>query len=149
MPEPLIKSSFKSAQQCGHKVFNHILGDFFGGLLWNSTKLWIHCEYIKKNPLGTFWSHNWAPFERTLNEWLRCIIGHIVNKIVKETREFFHKVPSGHFDGDFYNVPSMDPQGTLWSNWWALCKRTQHVPTGQRLGTLFKKSQCSHNVPTG
>ena len=40
-------------------------------------------------------------------------MGHIVSKIVGGTREFFHKVPSGHFDGDFYNVPSMDPQGTL------------------------------------
>ena len=139
----------KSVQECGHKVFNHIHNDFFESLLWNSTKLRIHDECIKKNPLDTFWSHKWALFEGTLNEWLRCIVGYIVNKIVKETREFFHKVPSGHFDGHFYNVPSMDPQDTLWSNWWALCKRTQHVPTGWWLATLFKKSQCNHNVPTG
>ena len=44
----------KSAQWCGHKVFSHISNGFFGSLLWNSTKLRIHCEYIKKNPLGTF-----------------------------------------------------------------------------------------------
>ena len=39
--------------------------------------------------------------------------GYIVNKIVKENKEFFQNVPSGHFDGYFYNVPSMDPLGTL------------------------------------
>ena len=49
----------------------------------------------------------------TMSMTLRCTVGHIVNKIVKETRGFFYKVPSGHFDGQFYNVPSMDPQGTL------------------------------------
>ena len=62
---------------------------------------WVHFDHITKH------------FLKELNEWLRYIVGHIVNKIVKETREFFHKVPSGHFDGHFYNVPSMDPQGTL------------------------------------
>ena len=41
------------------------------------------------------------------------MVGYIVNKIVKEAKEFFHKVPSGHFDGHFYNVPSIDLQGTL------------------------------------
>ena len=39
--------------------------------------------------------------------------GYIVNKIVKENKEFFQNVPNGHFDGYLYNVPSMDPLGTL------------------------------------
>ena len=68
---------------------------------------------LKRTPWAHFDHVTEHFFERTLNGWLRCIVGHIVNKIVKETREFFHKVPSSHFDGHFYNVPSMDPLGTL------------------------------------
>ena len=64
----------KSVQWCGHKVFNPTLNHFFESLLWNSVILRIYCEYIKKNHPGKFWSHNWVLFERTLNEWLRCIV---------------------------------------------------------------------------
>ena len=41
------------------------------------------------------------------------MVGYIVNKIVKEAKEFFHKVPSGHCDGHFYNVPSCHGHGNF------------------------------------
>ena len=126
----------KSAQWCGHKVFNHTLSGFFESLLWNSTKLRIHCEYIKKNP--------WALFERTLNEWLRCIVGLIAKKIVKETRKFFHKVPSGHFDGHFVKELHMCPLADGWPH----CLKNHNVITMYPLGKWPLAPSVIWNLPS-
>ena len=149
MPEPLIESSFKKCSvmwsKCAQGVLFNVftMNSQFGSISQQTLKEIIEymVEYFMATSLGTFWKNS---------QWVaQAYTGYIVNKITKETRDFFHKVPSGNFGGHFYNVPSMYPLGTLWSNWWALCKRTQHVPTGWWLDTLFKKSQCNHNVPTG
>jgi len=64
----------KSIQKCNHNVSNRILNEFFESLWWNWATLRVHCNYLEKNLLGTFWLHSWIYFEKNHSEWLIFII---------------------------------------------------------------------------
>ena len=103
------------------------------------------------------------------SQWVAQILGgYIVNKIVKETRVFFHKEPTGFCAVFFSNVITMWSLGTLWSKWVFFFKcnhnlipgymvikvgfsfqKTQHVPRGFLLSKVLKKSQFNHHVNPG
>ena len=86
----------KNAQKFDHNVLNHILNEFF-----------------EKNPPGILWSNIWAFCERTLNEWLRKIVGEFWTKLSKNPGGSFRKYLVGDLVGLFWT----NSQLTHWSNW--------------------------------
>ena len=83
---------------------------------------------------------------------------------MKEPMGFFHNVPSGHFDGFFYNVPNMCLMGMIRSSLWVFSQRTHsftHWVFGGQIDGSFHKILSmnplgimgtnytrTHNIPT-
>ena len=65
------------------------------------------------------------------SQWVAQIQGgYIVNKIVKETRVFFHKEPTGFCAVFFSNVITIWSLDTLWSKWCFFFKCNHNVIPG-------------------
>jgi hypothetical protein len=64
--------------------------------------------------------------------WINCVKNH------KEICGFFQNVLCGSMASFLLNVITMYPLASLWSNWWGLSKRTQHISPGYGVDILFK-----------
>ena len=99
--QEFFESSFKKYpvmwSQCTQSHTQWVLWGFVVKLSHIVSSLWVlwkkPTRYIVITCLGTFWKNS----QRTLDEWLRSFDGHIVMWIVKETKGFFHKVPTRYF----------------------------------------------------
>jgi len=60
-------------------------------MIYSMSSLRICCEFFEKSPLDTLWAHFWVFFERTLNEWLRSIVGIFWSKLWKNPGSSFKK----------------------------------------------------------
>ena len=86
--------------------------------------------------------------KETLDFFQKVATGYIVIIIVKEPRVFIQKVATCCFGVFFVQVISMYLLFKFWSKWWIHFKKTQHISTGFWLDKLLKKSQLNHNVST-
>ena len=98
--------------------------------------------YVAEYIVSKLWKNSW---------WVaQAHSGHIVINIVKETLEFFHKVPYGQ-SGGFVQIKFITyPQGKLKSKWWACFKWTHNLPAGlieiKVAGKLINNPQLAYWV---
>ena len=85
----LLRVLSKSTPPCYHNVLNHILNGFFESLWWNESHVEFFVGSLEK--LVGYVVITWkSTFERTLNKWLRFLMG-TLGVLFKST----HPVPSG------------------------------------------------------
>ena len=89
---------------------------------------------LSKNPisiwLSMFWVDGWVYFERTLNEWLRHIVGTFWSNLWKKLLGFFKEEPMGSLMGSFKTYSQL----THWSHQDQIDGCVENLPTIYPLG---------------
>jgi len=102
VPEPLIESSFKEYL----KICPQYTQSYTQWVLWEFVVKLNHIESLLgvlwKEPTGHIVCIFWVFFERTLNEWLRHIVGTFWSKLWKNPVGSFTKYLLGNLMGSFW-----------------------------------------------
>ena len=121
----------KSTHWCDHNIPT----EFFSKNSQRTQHVAQFHHELSKNPLGvwlsTLWSHQWVLYERTLDEWLRFLMGTLWSELWKK--------PEGSF--------TKYPLGTVWCELWKKSRVPfTKCPLGSWVGTFQKYSPCTQWV---
>ena len=120
----------KYTQQFTQNIFNNIPIGFFESSWSNWTQLRVSFEYVQMNLPDMFWANCWVCFERTLNEWLRHMVGTFWSNLWKKPLGFFKEEPMGSLMGSFKTYS----QPTHWSHQDQIDGYIENLPTIYPLG---------------
>ena len=151
----------KYTQQFAQNLFNHIPIGFFESLWSNWTKLRVSFESFQMNLPDMFWANCWIYFERTLNGWLRHMVGTFWSNLWNKPLGFFKKNPhvlwqvllklTHNLPTDpvkikvvsIENFPTMDPLCWVWVNCLKTLNKLSMYPTGKTLSVPSDSGQLT------
>jgi hypothetical protein len=118
---------------------------------------WGHCGYIggyfvKETSMsgsGPCWPHWGWNCERTqgfLSKSGSGVLWWLLLQCIPHVPPGYFVIPSV---ATFWKRSQCNPWGKVWLNWGALSKSNQHVPPGESVNKLFKKTQCNQHVSPG
>ena len=106
VPITNLSHSLRVLSKSTHSYDHNVPSGFFWKNSWRNLNVAQFYHKLSKNSLSiwliTLWSDQWVLFERTLNEWLRFVMGTLESKLWKNPWVSLKKYPLGPLVGKMW-----------------------------------------------